>query len=129
MGVGIALRAASSRVAESPAEVALSGGGGWPHGSDWANAVEEDDAFLDEGRGVGWITREVVCFVIRSTGGGYRRYPRRCQWPGALHPLWIAHFPQRFDEYSSYRNRRTGGDSTHKFASFSYTSFLGTTNT
>ena len=28
LGVGLALRAASSRVAESPAEVALSGGGG-----------------------------------------------------------------------------------------------------
>ena len=54
LGIGIALRAASSWVAESLAEVALSGGGGWPHGSDWANAVEEDDALLDEGRGVGW---------------------------------------------------------------------------
>ena len=45
---------ASSRAAELPAEGAPSSGGGRPSRPDWADAVEEQDAVLNEREGICW---------------------------------------------------------------------------
>ena len=50
--IGVGFWASSSWVAEAPAGSALGGGGRWPHGPDWAHAVEEQDSILNE---IWWV--------------------------------------------------------------------------